>query len=553
MLTVNLQYEIEKTKDGYDILKLSRNEKSTYIGSKYNMEREINKFLEKFNNEVNENSIFFIYGFGIGDHIKALREKYNNKIIVFEPNSNLYEYIDELEWLKDEKNIEVICCEKDNLIRMVSGYINEFNFKSFEIVSLANYKQIFLEESTEFFKEINEFIVGLALEVNTKLHFGKVWFENLIGSIPYIVQGTPADLYENKYKNKPAVIVSAGPSLEKNVDLLKDIDDMLIISGGRTLPTLIDKKINPHLLVIADTGERNYMLVKDYIDEIDTPLLFFEGSNLNIVKHHKGKKIFFSFNELIFNIADRKIKPIMTGGSVAHVMTSYAAMLGCNPIIFIGQDLAYTDDRIHSKLTENRDGSCKYNEMIKNDDIFIKDVNGNTIRTSIVLNNYRIKLEKIISLNPSITFINATEGGASIKGTLEMKLKEALEKYKGSIIKDFYYMQNDEMKGNAIKQLTISKEVAENIINIISIKLEYLRINGQKETEEIIEEIYKNKIFEQLVYPVIYKFLTQKNNVNLEEQIERFYLEVIDTFKYAIEVIQNEINKLKNEWSGNNV
>lgn len=68
---------------------------------------------------------------------------------------------------------------------------------------------------------------------------------------------------------------------------------MLIISGGRTLRSLIDKQITPHLLTVADPGEISYELVKGYIEDLNVPLLFYEGTNEKVVEKHRGDKIFF--------------------------------------------------------------------------------------------------------------------------------------------------------------------------------------------------------------------------------------------------------------------
>ncbi|MCQ2022253.1 DUF115 domain-containing protein, partial [Clostridium butyricum] len=81
----------EKSKDNYDIVKINKDNKWIYIGSKYNMNREIQKFLDKVEDEEYNENTFLIYGFALGEHVKALRKKYkNNKIIVFEPIESLF-------------------------------------------------------------------------------------------------------------------------------------------------------------------------------------------------------------------------------------------------------------------------------------------------------------------------------------------------------------------------------------------------------------------------------------------------------------------------------
>ena len=88
MLTVDYDYVIENTKADFEVLKIIKENKSVYIGSKYDNTRDINKCLEQIQGKKFQNDVFIIYGFGLGEHIKALRKLYDNKIIVFEPNKN---------------------------------------------------------------------------------------------------------------------------------------------------------------------------------------------------------------------------------------------------------------------------------------------------------------------------------------------------------------------------------------------------------------------------------------------------------------------------------
>ncbi len=104
-----------------------------------------------------------------------------------------------------------------------------------------------------------------------------------------------------------------------------------------------------------------------------------------------------------------------------------AIYLGCNNIIFIGQDLAYTGERLHSNSsTLETEGG---NIGMYDDNIYADDINGNKVRTSFELDAYRRYIEFYIHMLKNINFINSTEGGANIKGTKVMPLKESLNKY----------------------------------------------------------------------------------------------------------------------------
>jgi hypothetical protein len=99
-----------------------------------------------------------------------------------------------------------------------------------------------------------------------------------------------------------------------------------------------------------------------------------------------------------------------TGGSVSTTALEIGIRLGCRSIIFLGLDLAYTDDYVHASGTSRRelDDSSNLIEAI--------DIYGNTIKTTKVLNIYRRWIEERIKDIRDIEIIDATEGGVRIKG-----------------------------------------------------------------------------------------------------------------------------------------
>jgi hypothetical protein len=416
--------------------------------------------------------------------------------------------------------------------------------------------------------------VGLNININTKIVFSKRWFETLIKNIPYMVEGTPIDVYENKYKDKPAIIVSAGPSLERNIDELKNINnEMLIISGGRTLRSLIDKQITPHLLTVADPGEISYELVKGYIEDLNVPLLFYEGTNEKVVEKHRGDKIFFSNNNFIDKIAEKTLVSFSVGGSVSHSMTACAIYMGCNPIIFIGQDLAYTNERKYSSISESNNRTEKFEEVKSENDIWVEDVNGGKVRTSLGLDQFRISFEYMIKYYKDIKFINATEGGARIKGTIEMPISEVIKKYKAEKIEPMETIEYPiKMRQNAIKALEEAEKAANFIIRkskktlryLDDLEISYIMKNTNKvsailarldEIDGEIKEKYSDiELIESLLYPITYKVLTEKeynNKPNNDEmkkivkQNRQLYGEFIEELKYALTYINETLLKLK--------
>ncbi|WP_294379600.1 motility associated factor glycosyltransferase family protein [uncultured Clostridium sp.] len=572
-------FEIEKTKDNYDILKIMKDNKSIYMGSKYNMENDINNFLKNIESDF-VSKLIFVFGFGAGEHIKKLRDLYKkSKIIIFEPNSEISQFANKLDWVKRDENLNIIYNDENRFRNYTVGTIDIENVKNIKVGIFANYNKVFPKESKKFLDIIKESLNSAILDLKVKDFFSEQWFETLVKNIPYMLKSHHVDEIKDEYKNKPAIIVSAGPSLEKNIDELKKAEGkILIFTGGRNLEGLLNRNINPDLLGVIDGSYEAYEIIKDIIDKIDIPLLFLDITNENIVSNHKGEKIFTRQNAIIDYILGEKIYTLNGGGSVAHILTSFAIMLGCNPIVFIGQDLAYTNEKSYAGFSGTLGDTRSYSKMVSKDDIYVEDVNGEQIRTSILWDSFRLYFEKIIALHPEIEFINATEGGARIKGTKEMKLSDFIEKYNYGKINNLNVL----LKSKKIKPIKVqhgidSVEKLQDELSIIlnktnralkeldelkiaSINKNFNKINSIIQDLDKIDILIKEKrhefaFIESLLQPIINKILSKSNikgkseeNNNIDAIIEEnkeLYGTIRNSSQKAIEALRKLKAKIK--------
>lgn len=579
-MIVNYDFDIEYSKDGLKILKVYKEDKKIYIGSKYRMKEKIDEQLQ-VDGIIESGSIVILFGIGSGEYVKRLYERNKNiKIIIFEPNLKLIKYIksnlNEYEILT-KQNIVLLEGEKtEDIYIYLKSIIGEFNVNKIIYRSILNYEKVYDMQILEFNRVVKNVMNDLVISRNTNMLFHRTWFDALISNLRYMIKSMPINLLQNKYKGIPAIIVSAGPSLNKNIDALKTIgDNILIFSGGRTLKPLIEKNIQPSLIGIVDPGEASYKLVKGYIEKTKVPLLFYEGTNEEVVKQHTADKIIFTQNYMIKDIFNMDIENMGVGGSIAHTLTATAAFLGCNPIIFIGQDLAYTGEKYHADIAINQFISIEENKVSSEidtiDEIYVEDVDGNKVRTSKVLDNFRRELEKIIKQNKDITFINATEGGAKINGTIQMTLKNAIEKYK--VDNDINFLLNlekvdeDKVRNRAIetlenviisdKKIIDQSRKALDIINELKM---YLSTNGRSKInqclkkldiiDEVIKENYeKLHILRNIIYPIMYNILSAnkcKSEKEIIKQNKYLYESILETSEQVLEPIESLKKDIEN-------
>lgn len=511
------RYNIEISKDNKKIIKIKKDNKVLYLGSKYNVNRDIENF--KLNiNEITTDSIIIVWGFGTGEHILELlrEEPISNKILIIEPDERiLLENIlsNNVEEIFNDDRIFILNYKKENIEKFLSENIKGTEVNSTKIVEYANYHKIYNEEYSEFLEEILEFTNNTAIAISTSLGFSKQFFKCFTRNIKQIIKSTVINELKDKFKNMPAIVVSAGPSLEKNIHLLKDVQDkFIIITGGRTLKTLLDEGIRPDFVCSIDPGEGSYIVIEKALDS-DVPLVFSEVSNYKMVEEYKGNKIFFEdmdFHDITYDLIRKKADGLWQGGSVAHICISLAAYLGCNNIIFVGQDLAYTNNKYHA------DSASLNNNSIEKDDkyIYVDDIYGEKVPTTIQLDFYRKNIEEMILEYSEVAFINSTEGGANIKGTLVKLLMDSIKEYahNESIDKNIDDLLN--------KQILVDKElVHKNVIKL----LKSIKITEQVCKEGIVYACKMYKYYDKNIPLDISYILNQLDKIDskLNKELEK--------------------------------
>ncbi|WP_244834807.1 6-hydroxymethylpterin diphosphokinase MptE-like protein [Clostridium sp. BJN0001] len=543
--------DIEISKDNYKILRVDSCGKKIYIGSKYNQKREIKKFVDSVW-PITYNDIFIILGLSLGEHIEEIQKytELNQKILIVEFNKELIQYC-----RSDKKIAEILNksgIKITNSIKEVDdffqNYVNKSNVNFVKVNTYCKYANIFWNEYEHIYSHIKSSIFNIVINRNTLNILGNKYFENFLGNIKYIAKNPEINILKDKYKNKPAVIVSAGPSLSKNVNLLRNIDNTLILTGGRTIKTLMERNIHPSLLGIVDPTDKSYEIVKDVIEKVDYPLYFNDVTPTYVLLHHKRKKIYSLQNQFLNDILKKDIPSLYGGGSIAHSLTEVALYIGCNPIIYIGQDLAYTNDLEHDNSARNPGSDAKHRIYKRNDDIYVDDIYGNKVRTSLVLNSYRENLEKIISENPSISFINATEGGSNIKGTEIHTLSEVLKKIKKEkIISIDQYLDN-------INDVDYSKMICEYLKNTLKECTEFYKLcEDGKNNLNKCKVMYGNNLYKKYEekFLLLHKKIQSKihNLIVFDALLSKVIYEVEGNNKYAVIFSDSPIEKFQKKYN----
>lgn len=515
-------------KNGEKNAVLCKDGRKIYMHSNYDPTRNAKVFVSGY--KMKYSSIVVLFGTGLGYELKELMKiAYAGvKILVIEPILGIIE-----ETIKNADMIEEMEITNIHLLASVNGkeieaflnrYIDRYNFIDVDILALPSYKEMFTDKYNLLLNIVKKVKLGHEIYARTYSSQGVIWQNNIISNLKHIQNSVKIREFCNKFMNIPTIIVSAGPSLNKNIHTLKQASEtgkFIIIAAYKALSVLQKNNIIPDLIVSVD-GHQTAWENGDKPD-ITVPLLYIPASDSKLLNRHKGTKIVgltkqFEEHSPLFQSIYEADSFLFTGGSVVVSAVDFAQMAGCNPIIFVGQDLAFTGGMTHADGVEHKKHITI--DSAKAPLFEVEDVSGGVVLTDITLDGYRKILESYIDAETRITgriYIDATEGGALIKGTKIMSLKSVVEEYKNNkpcVINDINKIFDKSKKLGTVLSNQKIKEFVEcfktNIIEIIelwnneltSAAAEYGNFSFQtnrkreemKELTEVIENVLSTTI-----------------------------------------------------------
>lgn len=264
-------------------------------------------------------------------------------------------------------------------------------------------------------------------------HDALVGIENMILNLKHIADNPGINSCFNKFKSVPAIIAATGPSLKKQLPLLKQVYDQgqaIILAPESSLGPLTSAGIRPHIVTSLERVDNVLKLIEgfDFGDD-----MFFAAAPIVVPEVYeacKGRKLicYRGYKQFSWLQIDRGLLYIK--GSAANMGFNIATTLGCNPIILIGQDLAYgPGGQTHAEgmvlghhqgiyVPKNR------KDLVELPGYYGEEVTSNAI-WQLFLNHYKTDIYD--SVKQGITVINATEGGAYIEGADHIPFQAAIE------------------------------------------------------------------------------------------------------------------------------
>lgn len=541
--------------------------KRCFLHSIYDLEEELSRMFEGIDKD---SETMLIFGLGAGHVFEYLKNNFTkiNHLIIIEPSLQIFnKAMNEFD-LSEQFNyfprITLIVNKSvDYAEDVMKGILKETT--QFQIVYHFNYKHLFNEYYDTLLSLLVKAIRNRQVTTTTTGLSTYNWLENSISN--FTQTSIPIEKIASIFKNRPAIIVAAGPSLNKNIHLIKELKKYaFVIAVGSAIKILDTHKIVPHFRMALDGLPREQKIL-DGVNTGDAPIIF--GSKLykGILPAYNQKKIrFIEETDYVGNYLYKKrgiehLK-ISVGPSVANFALSLLIQVGCTHIIFMGQDLCYSSQETHASGTNNEEEN-KINNTQKNNYIQTENIYGEPVYTTNNLITMKYSLEKVISKHlGKIVFTNATEGGLNILGTVNKTAKEAL----GTLISevrdtnDTFSLVEDKLIDDKSYQQNIDQALIslnEDLIELYLLnedKINYLKkinktLNRKININRLSNDIeYINKIdmkinqlavFKEVVYPAlstIFDVFNLNMNLNGKTDVERLKASYTIASKKALEL-----------------
>lgn len=514
--------------------------------------------IDKFSDEYALYPSLFFFGLGNGNfYTKLLQNQTHEKIIVFEPEIeiifiafNLCDFGADIfherfivvhpDYYRDG-HIELICHYD-----AVASNIRNYNFHIYSDYYAKNYGQIAQKINNKIIESSSKMVLNMGNDAHDNL----LGIKHVVANMPHIYNGYQLkDIIDlNIGKNKTAIIASTGPSLNKQIELLKKVaPHALILIPDASYHVLKINGIKPDFVATMERVEKTSEFFQSEPSQFDDGIMFMAASltHPKTALNLKDRNRCYAHRPIRFEFILKDDIPFMCKGpSSAHFALDMALRLKCERIIFIGQDLAFAKDgSSHAKgnIFENyikEDGTITINPNARQRPQTAIAYGGEgEVKTTDVWNFFRGYFESMMEpahYDYKFKVYNATEGGARIHGTIEKPFSELVDEIlaENSIKEIIKPMPINPQ--NAKDQIKRQKELVEDLIRY--------GVEKQRLCEELFKKISKavenaNKEIErgkEPYYPKFYELKERidrfKNNLKNDEVFDRVYYHVANNF-----------------------
>lgn len=395
--------------------------------------------------KMEKEGIIVLFGFGLGYFAEEIykRLEKGHIILVYEATPLLFKtamQIKDLSEVFKSDKVKVVIGEKADNFSVIHSHHHLIANGKFWIINHHPSVSLNKEAYDRFSKRLEEEKRITDAAVATVIGRGKEFIDAFLQCVPFSLRKPGVTGLKDLFKGRPSIVVSAGPSLDKNLHLLKQAKGKaIIIAVDGALPTLLSCDIVPDMIVAVDPVQDNIDdKFRDNPELEKVPFICLYQYTPEMISIYPGPLFIngvpgnIAYIWLLDALGDRGYIEAF-GGSVAHLAFATAEYVGSDVIALIGQDLSFKEDRAHTKgYSDTLDSVMKKNRSdgLKERDGFlpVTDMFGEDAYTILQFLSFKTSIEnRIRQFNRTI--INSTEGGLLIEGAVNMRLADFISEY----------------------------------------------------------------------------------------------------------------------------
>lgn len=532
----NEQHYIVKTsRSGHSYLEVMHNNLPVLMNSKYDPQFEASQWVESLIDRIGDNKHIFVYGVGLGYHLEQLLVTFQDRTFyIIEPEiEHMLAAIEarDLSVILNSRNIGVFAIGNDMMtMASMAALIRSNIYSSF----LPLYLPFYERNEKDTINQFNELFQGAIREERSNLHtelkHKKSWTVNNILNIPYSMNGRALVNIKDMFKDIPMLIVGSGPSLNENIEMLRDLQHHVpIIAAGTSTQALLNAGIKPHLVVSIDGSDSNYKAFAD-LDLTDVCYSYAPISSYKITEHLHMDNLFHfhlkseGITNHLLNVTSDTLK-YYTQGTVSATAMEIALTMGSRKIILVGQDLSFPNNKVYADGVDHMEEDEL--ERYKQQDVLeIENVKGGINLTTANMNLLLTGIENITTHNHDFSeFINTSSIGAKIKHTIQAPLSDFLDELKAfRIDREFFRTElkahnkpysDEEKKAISVRIKTTCKELVnlqkstllELITELDNLKISmsnHSQLSGALEKVDLKwQQLTQNRVFANIITTIM--------------------------------------------------
>jgi hypothetical protein len=442
-------YTLEPSKSGSPTVCVHTSDRRhVYLHSRHDPQAEARQLIDSV--PVERRTTFYVLGLALGYHLELLFHQASDEAIfcLFEPDVRmiraLLESRDLSKIIASHRLMWFWNSDKSIFFRRLTPHTALIAVGSETIEHPASLRlhDAFYQQARIW---IGEYASFCRTSMNTMLFNSEQTARNISRNIGWYAAANGINRLRGRFRGCPAVIVSAGPSLRKNQHLLKGLrDNAVLIAVQTTLQPLLEMGCEPHFVTSLDYHEICTRFFEKLPPKIRTELVAESKATPHIFEMMTGPVSLIG-NDFAESLL-RELKPgkstLTSGATVAHLAFYLAEHLECDPIIFVGQDLGFSDGLCYAPGTSYEDVwgpelgrfctlEMKHWEQIVRDRPILRripDYQGRPMYTEERLFTYLLQFERDFGKSRA-RIIDCTEGGALKRGSTPMPLARAIAEH----------------------------------------------------------------------------------------------------------------------------